>query len=74
MSDGPDNLILVFLRRLDEKADRLTSVVTDLAHRMTSLESKVVLLHRDSAGLSERLDRLDIRIGRIERRLDIAPA
>ena len=30
MSEAPDNLVLVYLRRLDEKIDRLTSVVNDL--------------------------------------------
>ncbi|PPQ38311.1 hypothetical protein [Rhodopila globiformis] len=74
MSDGPDNLILVYLRRIDEKVDRLTSVVGDLGRRVTSLETKVTLLHGDFASQSERIDRIDLRLGRIERRLDIAPA
>ena len=74
MSDGPDNLILVYLRRIDEKIDRLTSVVGDLGRRVTSLESKVTLLHADFAGQSERIDRIEMRLDGIERRLDIAPA
>ncbi|MFL5255193.1 MAG: hypothetical protein ACJ8AI_20320 [Rhodopila sp.] len=74
MSEVPDNLVLVYLRRLDEKLDRLVSVASDLGRRVTSLESNVALLHRDFAGQSERLDRIDARLDRIERRLDIAPA
>jgi hypothetical protein len=74
MSEAPDNLVLVYLRRLDEKLDRLTSVVNDLGRRVTSMETKVVLLHGDFATQSERLDRIDVRLDRIERRLDIAPA
>ena len=57
--DGPDNLILVYLRRVDEKTDRLTEA--DLGRRVTSLEGKVALLHGD------------LRLDRIERRPTIAP-
>jgi outer membrane murein-binding lipoprotein Lpp len=74
MSDGPDNLIRVYLRRMDEKLDRLTSAVGDLGRRVTSLETKVVLLHGDFAAQSERIDRIEIRLDRIERRLEIVPA
>jgi hypothetical protein len=73
MGDGPDNLILVYLRRIDEKIDRLTSVVVDLGGRVTSLETKLALLHGDFAGQSERIDRIELRLDRIERRLDIVP-
>ena len=74
MSDAPDNLILVYLRRMDEKLDRLTSAVGDLGRRVTSLETKVVLLHGDFAAQSQRIDRIEIRLDRIERRLEIVPA
>ena len=36
MSEEPDNLILVYLRRIDGKIDRLTDDVQDLKHRVTS--------------------------------------
>jgi outer membrane murein-binding lipoprotein Lpp len=74
MSGEPDNVILVYLRRMDEKLDRLASAVGDLGRRVTSLETKVVLLHGDFAAQSERIDRIDIRLDRIERRLEIVPA
>jgi outer membrane murein-binding lipoprotein Lpp len=74
MSDGPDSLILVYLRRIDEKLDRLMASVADLSHRVTSLESKVALLHGDFAAQSERIDRIEARLDRIERRLEIVPA
>ncbi len=68
MSDAPDNLMLVYLRKMDEKLDRLTTSVTELARRVTSLETKVALLHGDFAGQSERIDRIELR------RLDILHA
>lgn len=73
MTDAPDNLILVYLRRLDEKSDRLADDMRDVKARLTSLESQVALLHGDFARQSERIDRLEIRLDRIERRLDIMP-
>ena len=74
MSDAPDNLLLVYLRRMDEKLDRLADNVSDIGRRVTSLETKVALLHGDFAAQSERIDRIELRLGRIERRLDIVHA
>ena len=47
MSEGPDNLIPVYLRRIDNKVDQLGTGVADLSKRVTSLESKVALLQGD---------------------------
>jgi tetrahydromethanopterin S-methyltransferase subunit G len=74
VSDGPDNPILVYLRRIDEKLDGLTSSVADIGRRVTSLENKVALLHGDFAAQSTRIDRIELRLDRIERRLEIVPA
>lgn len=74
MSGEPDGLVLVCLRRIDEKVDRLAAGQLDLSRRVTSLESKVALLHGDFAAQSERIDRIEMRIDRIERRLDIVIA
>ena len=65
MTDGPDNLILVYLRRMDQKLDHLTSTVDDHSRRLTSLEHGVAGLRKDFAGQSERLDRIDIRLDRM---------
>ncbi|MGD0105597.1 MAG: hypothetical protein ABSC06_16370 [Rhodopila sp.] len=74
MSDAPDNIILVYLRRMDGKLDRLVENIADLGRRVTSLETKVALLHGDFAAQSERIDRVELRLERIERRLDIVHA
>jgi predicted nucleic acid-binding Zn-ribbon protein len=71
MSDDPQNLMLVFLRRIDAKLDALSEDVADLKRRMTSLEASVSLLHGDFAGQSARIDRIEARLDRIERRLDL---
>ena len=70
----PDNLILVYLRKMDAKLDRLVDSVADLGRRVTPLETKVVLLHGDFAAQSERIDRIELRLDGIERRLDIVRA
>ena len=67
MTGEPDNLVLVYLRRIDEKVDRLRDDVQDMKVRMTSLEEGVV-------GVQRRIDRLEMRVERIERRLDLVDA
>ena len=65
MSEQPENLVLVYLRRLDEKSDRLAFDMQDLKIRMTATEEAVV-------GVNRRLDRIETRLDRLERRLDLA--
>jgi hypothetical protein len=36
--DGPDNLVLRYLRRIDEKVDRLGDRLDDLTLRQTAVE------------------------------------
>ncbi|ABD87961.1 hypothetical protein [Rhodopseudomonas palustris] len=64
MADEPDNLVLVYLRRLDEKLDRVLDDAHDLKVRMTAVEESI-------AGVNRRLDRLEWRVDRIERRLEL---
>jgi hypothetical protein len=76
MSDDPENLMLIFLRRLDGKMDGLIQDVADLKLRMTAVEillgAMAATEQSHYASLATRLDRHDGRLGRIERRLDLA--
>jgi len=81
MSEVPDNIVLVYLREIDAKVDRLTDDVQDLKHRVTSLEGEVAGLRSetarirgDLAAMSLRIDRIETRLDRIERRLDLVAA
>jgi len=74
MADEADNLVLLYLRRLDEKVDRVLEDVRDLKLRMTSLERQVADLRVDMVAMSGRIDRIELRLDRIERRLDLIPA
>lgn len=78
MTEEPENLVLVYLRRIDAKVDQLIDDVRDLKLRVTSLEGQVADLHRqmahlhgDFAGQSARIDRIEARLERIERRLEL---
>lgn len=64
MVDEPDNIVLRYLRRIDEKLDRLQDDVQDIKIRMTNVEEGL-------AGVNRRLDRLDERVLRVERRLEL---
>lgn len=70
----PENLLLVYLRRIDEKVDLLIEDVRDVKRRLTSLEMTVAQIHGDFAGQSMRIDRRENRLDRIESRLDIRDA
>ncbi len=78
MSDQPDSLMLVVLRRLDAKMDRVIDDVADLKRRTTSLESQlghqVATEQSHYATTMTRLDRIDDRLDRIERRLELQEA
>jgi predicted nucleic acid-binding Zn-ribbon protein len=67
--------MLVYLRRLDAKIDRIGDDVCELKMRMTTTEQQVASLAATQAShyasLSTRFDRLEGRVERIERRLDL---
>jgi outer membrane murein-binding lipoprotein Lpp len=74
----PENIVLVDLRRMDEKLDRLADDVRDLKGRMTAVELALAGVRRDIVLVTEsvaqtnaRIDRVDIRLERVERRLDL---
>jgi hypothetical protein len=75
MSDQPENLTLIFLRRLDAKMDRVLEDMGDVRHRLTTLEIQVGQLASTEAshyaGLAQRIDRMEQRLDRIERRRDL---
>lgn len=78
MSDSPTNLVLEHLRHIRTRVDQIADDVVDVKHRLSSLESSMVLVRREvnvgdetDARQQLTLDRLAERIDRIERRLDL---
>src|SRR4030081_2958812 len=64
MADGPDNIVLQYLRRFDAKLDRVVDEMLDVKVRLTAVEEGL-------AGVNRRLDRVEIRIERVEARVDL---
>jgi archaellum component FlaC len=67
MVDGPDNIILAILRKIDQRTERMADDLQDLKVRVTSVEEGL-------AGVNRRLDRVEMRLDRIERRLELSDA
>ena len=81
MNDEPDNLMLVDLRRLDGKMDTVIGDLRDLRNRVGLLEAGLTNVRREISisfesygSLAVRMDGIDDRLSRIERRLDIVHA
>jgi archaellum component FlaC len=67
MAKEPENVVLILLRKIDERTERMASDLQDLKTRMTSVEEGLV-------GVNRRLDRLESCVERIERRLELTVA
>lgn len=63
----PGDIILEHLRAIPGTADRLADDMQEVKGRLGILEQRY-------AGISTRLDRIDDRVSRIEKRLDLAEA
>jgi chromosome segregation ATPase len=74
MADEPDNMVLVYLRRLDEKVDQVRDDIRELKTRMGRVEVSLADVHGQLAEHSVRFDRLGARLERIERRLELREA
>ena len=64
MTDEPDNMVLVLLRRLDQRTERIAEDLHELQVRMTGIEDGLT-------GVNRCIGRLEQRVERIERRLDL---
>ena len=75
MSEGPETLTLIYLRRLDAKIDQILATQGDHGRRLTTLEISVGNLAATElshyANTAMRMDQVSERIDRIERRLHI---
>jgi archaellum component FlaC len=65
MTDQPDNIVLAMLRKIDQRTERMAEDLQDLKTRVTAVEEGL-------AGVNRRLDRLDHRVERIEKRLELS--
>jgi outer membrane murein-binding lipoprotein Lpp len=54
MSEPPDNLVLVYLRRIDGKIDQLIEDVQDLKRCLTSLEYQMASFRSEMAAMASQ--------------------
>jgi hypothetical protein len=71
MTDNVENMTLVFLRRIDDRLDRMEGDLGDIKLRMTASEEHLASMMMSLAGVNARMDKIDARLGRVERRLDL---
>ncbi len=71
MAEEPDNLVLVMLRRLDGKFDRMAEEMREMKGRLTNVEIVISALVTADGRMQHAIDRMSERLDRIERRLDI---
>ena len=74
MATDADNLILGHLRHIRKAVDELRLDMSDVKARMTAIEVTMGQIVSLIATQSGRMDRIDDRLGRVERRLDFADA
>ena len=78
MSDQPENLMLVYLHRLDANMDRVREDLADLKQRVTALEIQfsrhIATEASHYASVVTRLDRIEQRLDRLKRHADVVPA
>ena len=81
MADEPENIVVRYLRRLDEKVDQVMRDIGEVKSRLHSVETRVTALDGSIVHVHERMDGIQQQIGniadrldRIERRLALAEA
>jgi len=62
-----ENMIVHWMRKIDEKLDRIGEDVREL-------KTRTGLLEQQYASLSSRIDRIELRLDRIEDRLGLVEA
>jgi archaellum component FlaC len=71
MTTETENMVLEMLPRIRGSQERMELDVQDIKTRMTNIEISVGQFTSQFASQSLRLDRIDERVSRIERRLDL---
>ena len=74
MTEETENLVLEMLRRIRGSQERMELDMQDVKARLTGVEISVGQLTSQLASQSLRLDRIEERVGRIERRLELVDA
>ncbi len=71
MTEETESLVLEILRKIQADIAALRFDMVDLKHRVTMIERNTADIASSFAGQSARIDRLDERLDRIERQLEL---
>jgi len=71
MADNVEHILLEQFRRLNERLDRKDVEDLEKSMRLSSIDDHLAGLMMSVSGINNRLDRMEERVGRIERRLDL---
>ena len=78
MSEEPENLVLVYLRRIDGRQERMEAMLADHGQRLSRIEFANARLLGNQGADAEgaalqhlQIDRMRAEIDRLKRRLDI---
>jgi hypothetical protein len=63
-----NDLIYEVLKTIQSQGASLRDDMDNVKSRLTSIDTRLGLVHTDLAHQSERLDRLELRMGRVEKR------
>ncbi len=71
MSDGPEDITLRYLRRVDEKIDGLADSVRELTLEVRAMRAQMTVNTLNDLAQDSAITSLKDRVSRIERRLDL---
>ncbi len=67
MAAEPDNIVLMYLRRIDEKIDRVIEGAQDLKVRFEAVADRITGVNRSLDRIGDRLERIERRLGLVDR-------
>ena len=71
MAEEPDNITLRYLRRLDEKTDRMADAIADMAVDIRSIKTHMAGFMQNEVVHDSAIASIRDRLARVERRLDL---
>jgi septation ring formation regulator EzrA len=78
MTDETANMVLEMMKRIRASQERTELEIVDIKGRLTAMDESMALMRTDLAHLhtmyapqSKRIDRIEDRLSRIERRLEL---
>jgi len=74
MGEGPESPVLRLLESIRQQNTRVADALDSLKDDMRDLRLRMTGLEEGLAGMNRPMDRFEVRLDRIERRLELADA